>query len=103
MTYTGKTFQGENGKFTAVRYKRDGAWVPGVWDRQTNKRAYGKSCSTSGGAVDIAARKAELLRQDGPRRNLTLQRHDPRVLSTPLARSDGDHSAAAAMQSLMPS
>ena len=64
-TYTGSTFEGANGKFTAVRYKRNGEWFPGVWNRKTDKREFFAGCSTSGGAADTAARKAESAAGEG--------------------------------------
>ena len=59
MTNIGNTYEGRNGKFTGVYYKRSGEWCGGVWDRQTNKRKYGPSVRSAYAAAEYSGRTAE--------------------------------------------
>lgn len=54
MTNIGNTYEGSNGKFTGVWYKRNGEWFGGVWDRQDGKRVYGASVGTAWSAASVA-------------------------------------------------
>ena len=54
MTRIGQTWEGANGTFTEVYYKRDSEWIGGVWDRQTNKCKYGHACNAERHAAAYA-------------------------------------------------
>ena len=54
MIRTANTFNGTNGSFTGVYYKRNGEWFPGVRDNQTGKRTYSASVRDSWCAATAA-------------------------------------------------
>ena len=65
MANIGNTFEGQNGKFTGVWYKRNGEWFGGVWDRQTNKRTYGLSVYSAYVAAKEGGEMAEKAAGEG--------------------------------------
>jgi hypothetical protein len=67
MTRIGNTFEGQNGSFTSIYYKRAGEWFPGVRDNQTGKRTYSACVRDSWCAATAAMDAAQKAAGEGAR------------------------------------